>query len=33
VTELDANAPDPQLFEVPEGFKVVDQRTTREPSQ
>ncbi|MGC2639396.1 MAG: hypothetical protein WA294_19580 [Acidobacteriaceae bacterium] len=28
ITELDPNPPDPQLFEPPDGFKIVDERTT-----
>lgn len=33
VTDLDANAPDPALFEPPAGFTVRDQRDSRPPSQ
>ncbi|HEY6446626.1 MAG TPA: hypothetical protein VIY53_09215 [Acidobacteriaceae bacterium] len=32
ITELDPNPPDPQLFEPPDGFKVVDERTTAPPT-
>jgi hypothetical protein len=33
ITELDANPPDPALFEPPAGFQVRDQRQTRPPSE
>jgi hypothetical protein len=33
ITELDPNPPDPQLFQPPAGFKVVDERATAPPSQ
>ena len=32
ITELDPNPPDPQLFQPPEGFKVVDERATAPPT-
>ena len=33
ITELDPNPPDPQLFQPPDGFKVVDQRATAPPTE
>lgn len=33
ITELDANPPDPALFEPPAGFQVRDLRATRAPSE
>lgn len=32
ITELDANPPDPQLFQPPDGFRIVDKRATEPAS-
>ena len=32
ITDLDPDPPDPQLFEPPDGFKVVDERATAPPT-